>query len=68
MNGSVKKFMAAVVLTLGLSGCDHVESVKVFFPTAFGMDELTTNLYVDKTMPAGNAHGCSLLLIKPERE
>ena len=52
MNGSVKKFIAVVVLTLGLSGCGHVESVKVFFPTVFGMDELTTNLYVDKTMPA----------------
>lgn len=51
MNESASKFIFAAVLTLGISGCAGVESVKVFFPTVFGMDEISANLYVDKTMP-----------------
>ncbi len=51
MNESASKFIFAAVLTLGIFGCAGVESVKVFFPTSFGMDEISANLYVDKTMP-----------------
>jgi hypothetical protein len=49
-----KKALAVVLLALSLSGCAGIASVKVFFPTLFGMDEITDNLYVDNAMSAGD--------------